>query len=177
MKNNNLKALIKHVLVWIETNNLPTSKIAVQKAIFYLQEKGVIQGYNFEPYSYGPFCRQIMETATEMHQTKELIVERTFYKPGSEFHDNINEKQKEDVDKHLEQFVRLLDSDFSFDNLELFGTVLYCLKALQENDLPLDEDILIKEFKAWKGNKYADKSISNVYELLQSDFKCLEACH
>lgn len=64
-----------------EEKNLPTSKIAVQKIIFYLQEKGVGSGYEFEPYAYGPFSRQVMETASDLASANELIIKKTDYVP------------------------------------------------------------------------------------------------
>jgi hypothetical protein len=54
--------------------------------------------------------------------------------------------------------------------MELFGTVLYCIRALQENGMEPDSNDVIQEFQAWKGTKYSDKNIENAYEKLYPVF-------
>lgn len=48
-KNKFMVRVFKHILAWMKKKKLPTSKIAVQKIIFYLQEKGGGSGYEFQP--------------------------------------------------------------------------------------------------------------------------------
>ena len=52
------------------------------------------------------------------------------------------------MDKKLDKFTDLINGDFSFDNLEFFGTILYCIRALQENGMELNLKKVIQEFQA-----------------------------
>ena len=109
MKRDYSRMVFKHVLAWLRDKDMPTSKIALQKALFFLQEKGVSLGYSFEPYSYGPFSRQIMEAASELERSGELTVRRTEYEPGPEFADTLSEKEKRSIDTYLDRFAELVE--------------------------------------------------------------------
>jgi hypothetical protein len=171
MKNSDYtRSAFKHVLAWFKNKNMQSSKIAMQKALFYLQEKGLSLRLDFEPYSYGPFSRQVMEIASELQSDGEIIVGRTDYTPGSKFADTLPEEGRREVNAHLERFCELLGHDFSFDNLELCGTVLYCIQALQENGLEADRDSVIHEVEQWKGKKYARSAINAAYDALAEEF-------
>ena len=74
------------------------------------------------------------------------------------------------MNEKLDQFSSLIDRDFSFNNLELFGTVLYCIRALQENGMESNLKKVIQEFQAWKGTRYSDKNIENAYKKLSPVF-------
>lgn len=170
MNSNDVQSVFSHVLGWLKDKSLPTSKIAIQKTMFYLQEKGVPLGLDFEPYSYGPFSRQLMETASEMERSGEVIVGRTEYSPGSAYCDTLPENERSKIDEHLQRFAETHRHDFSFDNLELYGTVLYCIQALQENGLDADKDSVIREVEQWKGTKYAKSAINSAYDALAEEF-------
>jgi hypothetical protein len=146
------------------------SKPMAEKALFYLQEKGLPLRLDFEPYSYGPFSRQVMETASELERAGEILVGRTDYTPGPGFAGNLPEEDRGELNTHLERFCELLGHDFSFENLELCGTVLYCIQALQENGLDADRDSVIREVEQWKGKKYARSAITAAYDALAEEF-------
>ena len=74
------------------------------------------------------------------------------------------------MNKGISHFTSLINGNFSFDNLELFGTVLYCIRALQENGMELNLKKVIQKFQAWKGAKYSDTNIENAYEKLYPVF-------
>jgi len=171
MKNSDYsRAVFKHVLVWLKNKNMQTSKIAIQKTLFYLQEKGVPLHLDFEPYSYGPFSKQIMETASDMERAGEIIVGRTSYTPDANFSETLPQEVCREIDAHLEHFSEQLGHNFSFDSLELYGTVLYCIQALQENGMDTDRSSVIREVRAWKGRKYTEEDIGTAYDSLAPDF-------
>ena len=170
MKHFAAKEVFKHVLAWLKENNLPTSKIAMQKSLFFLQEKGVCLALDFEPYSYGPFSRQIMKIASEQERCGAIRIQRTEYEVCPEFTDDLRPEEKRKIDVHLNRLKELLNQNFSFDNLELTGTVLYCIQALKENGLSVDRESVLSEFKTWKGRKYSDTDIWRVYDVLVEDF-------
>ena len=74
------------------------------------------------------------------------------------------------MNENLEQFSSLINGNFNFDNLELFGTALYCIRALQENGMESNLKKVIQEFQAWKGTRYSDKNIENAYKRLSPVF-------
>lgn len=162
--------LFKHVLNWMHEKNIETSKIAMQKMLFFLKECGISMRFEFDAYTYGPFSRQVMDVAKELEYAGEINITRTHYELGSSFSDTLPEKQKENLDKKLDNFFSLIGGDFSFDNLELFGTALYCIKALQENGIEPDANGVLQEFQAWKGTKYSNNDIESAYEKLYPVF-------
>jgi hypothetical protein len=175
MKKDFSRAVFKHILAWLENNNKPTSKIALQKMLFFLQEKGVPLGYDFEPHTYGPFSRQVMQTATELTSNNEIVTQRTAYATAPEFADPLPDEDKAHIDDLLAGFSNMLEGKFTFDNLELYGTALYCLRALQENKMSWDREALVQEFRAWKGSKYPEDQISAAYNVLVEEFSCNQA--
>jgi len=163
------KSIFRHVLAWLKNNNKPTSKIAMQKTLFYLQEKGTPLRLDFEPYSYGPFSRQIMETATELQKAGVILVGKTEYTPALEDADPLSETECRKIDAHLERFSALHGDDFSFGTLELYGTVLYCIQALKEIGGEADTDSVLQEVRAWKGSKFPEQAITSAYKDLSAD--------
>lgn len=162
--------IFKHVLAWMHRKNIETSKIAMQKILFFLKEKGIPMRFEFDAYTYGPFSRQVMDAAKDLEYAGEITVSRRDYNLTSSFSDTLPENEKTNLDKKLNKFSSLINKDFSFDKLELFGTVLYCIRALQENGIKLNFKKVIQEFQAWKGTKYSDKNIENAYGKLYPVF-------
>lgn len=162
--------IFKHVLAWMREKNIETSKIAIQKTLFFLKECGIPMRFEFDAYTYGPFSKQIMDAAKELEYAGEITVSHSDYKLTSSFSNTLPEKEKKNLDKKLDKFTSLINGDFSFDNLELFGTVLYCIRALQENGMESNLKKVIQEFKAWKGTRYSDNNIENAYGKLYPVF-------
>ena len=162
--------ILKHVLAWMSEKNIETSKIAIQKTLFFLKECGIPMRFEFDAYTYGPFSKQIMDAAEELEYAGEITVSHRDYELASSFTDTLPEKEKTDLDEKLDKFTGLINKDFSFDNMELFGTVLYCIRALQENGMEPDSNDVIQEFQAWKGTRYSDENIENAYEKLHPVF-------
>ena len=55
--------------------------------------------------------------------------------------------------------------------MEIFGTTLYCYKALKKIGIEPTLNKVIDEFKAWKGGKYKDHLIQKSYEQLAEFIK------
>lgn len=170
MSSDYAKSVFRHILDWLRANSKPKSKIAMQKILFYLQEKGMPLGFDFQPYSYGPFSRQVMETASELQNEGVISVGKTEYTLEPGFSDTLSDEDCRKVDAHLERFLGLHGHDFSFGTLELYGTVLYCIQALNEIGREADLDSVFQEVKAWKGSKFSEQAISTAYESLAEDF-------
>lgn len=164
MMSNKSESVFKHVMVWLENREGTVSKIAVQKLLFFLKEKGVSLRYSFEPYTYGPFSKQVMDEAEVLSFKKEIVVSTKDYSRGEAFTETLQPEEQDKIDRFLDSFSVMLDGNFSFDNLEVFGTTLYCLRALQESGYEVNQGAVVEEFKEWKGDKYQDWKIEGAYE-------------
>ena len=164
MKNVLLNDVLKHVLFWLRDHDITPTKMLIQKFLFFLQERGVVPDYDFEPYAYGPFSRHVREAAAKLDEIGEINVEHTEYKLNDSLTDTLPSKEKQEIDEHLEQFVEMLSNRFSFSNLEVYGTALYCIRALEENGMPVGKEAVIEEFRAWKGRKYGEEVITAAYD-------------
>ncbi len=169
--NHSSRAIFKHVLAWLHSKKLNPSKIALQKIIFYLKEKGLPLQYDFEPYSYGPFSRDVMNEARNLEINNEIQVRKSDYLLNPGFKEELSDAEKNKVNALIDEFYQLVDKDFSFDNLELYGTVLYCIRSLQDHGDNLNNALVEEEFKAWKGNKFPSAHIHKAYEKLTPVFQ------
>jgi uncharacterized protein YwgA len=86
--------IFKHVLDWMRGKNIETSKIAIQKILFFLKECGIPMRFEFDAYTYGPFSKQIMDAAKELEYAGEITVSHNNYKLASSFSDTLPEKEK-----------------------------------------------------------------------------------
>ena len=163
--------LVKAVINYLERNDLEPSKIAVQKIIYFLKEKGVEISLEFEPFSYGPFSRELSFTADDLSTNQEIMITRRHYKKGPEFSLDMPEEDFDKLNRLMHEFKTLINENFSFDNLELYGTVIYCFQTLKDfvDGVPTVDEV-IQEVKTWKGNKFSDQIINTVYEKIRSVF-------
>ncbi|MBW1617045.1 MAG: hypothetical protein JRJ49_11090 [Deltaproteobacteria bacterium] len=88
------------------------------------------------------------------------------YEKGESFEVNLADNYKNKIDNHIEKFNDLVNQDFSFETMEIFGTALYCYLALKEIDITPNYKNVLEEFEAWKGDKYKQKEtdIKNIWE-------------
>jgi hypothetical protein len=158
--------ILKYVLKWLKDKNISPSKIALQKILFFLKERGILLRYEFEAYAYGPFSKEVVVTADYLATQKGIRICRTDYELLPEFTHCLPENLQQDVNQHLTLFMELVDNDFKFGQLELIGTVLYCIRSLQEHGMSVSQPEVTKEFKAWKGNKFKQAEIDRAYRKL-----------
>lgn len=163
--------LIKAAINYLEKNNLEPSKIAVQKIIYFLKEKSAAVPFEFEPFSYGPFSRELSFTADDLCTNQEIMITRRHYKKGPEFSLDMPEEDLNKLNRLMHEFNTLVNENFSFDNLELYGTVIYCFQTLKDfvEGMPTVDEV-IQEVKTWKGNKFSDQTINTVYEKIRGAF-------
>ncbi|MFZ3046281.1 MAG: hypothetical protein WA151_10225 [Desulfatirhabdiaceae bacterium] len=158
--------ILKYVLIWLNKRDIPSSKIALQKMLFFLKESGIPMRFEFEAYSYGPFSRNVVATTNELAVQNMIQVNRTQYTILTSMDCNLQNDVRDKIDRQLTTFTALIDMDFKFDKLELFGSVLYCIRALQEHETIPTQQSVEKEFSAWKGNNYKSTDICSAYHKL-----------
>lgn len=166
------KEILKGVFNFLDKKNCELNKILVHKVMFFLKESGLPITYRFTPYTYGPFSFDLMNEMNEMVFWDKLETEgNNSFKITSPLDSDIESSLKEKIKAKIEDFFVLIDNDMDFGNLELYGTAIYCLKALQEINDEVNFDDFYEEFTAWKGEgKYPKDNIQKAYSKLENVF-------
>jgi uncharacterized protein YwgA len=140
----------------------------VQKLAFFLRETDVPLTYYFEPQAYGPYSRELANDVDELVFWNELESKGYLYEKGVSFSYELASELRELLEERTENFKTLVNDNFAFDSIELFGTVLYCIRTLQEMGITPSFQEVLKEFKAWKGEKYSEEKIQGMYQKIAS---------
>jgi uncharacterized protein YwgA len=160
------KEILKKVLVRLNNSNIPLDKVLLHKLMFFLQETGAPVTYRFEPYTYGPFSFEMMEELNDMNYWNEINILGDRIQIGGDLKYDLEKEVEDLVDGLIGQFHELVEQDFSFNNLELYGTALYCYRVLQETEDIVTIDDFEKEFTAWKADKFNQQDIQSTYHKL-----------
>ncbi len=161
------KEILKYTLKQMEDKKIPLTKINIQKIVFFLKEVNIPINYKFEPYLYGPYSSDLASDLKYMERWDEIIFNND-NNSGYELKDNIKLESIDDmlinnISDRLDSFKEALKNDFSFDSMEISGTVIYCIRALQNFGREVSENAVLKEFKNWKGTRYPDIKIKMAY--------------
>jgi len=155
--------IVKYVVKELDKRNIPASKIVLQKLVFFLRETGIPLTYSFEPYLYGPYSRELADDLDELVFWDEIIWDDGDYSPVENYVPQLDEGIAEYIRCGITKFSDIVDRDYEFDSMEIFGTVLYCIKSLDEIGEDTDFESVLDEFEEWKGNKYEDDIIEGMY--------------
>lgn len=149
----------------MNSKSIPLQKITIQKVIYYLKEVGVPLKYKYEPYIYGPYSSELKADLRNMILWDELkIYNNNNYDLNDKFElTDIGNEYLDNLSSQLDKFSNAINNDFSFDSMEVNGTVIYCHQALKNIGLSPTEDQVLKEFKNWKGDRYTDDEIKSAY--------------
>jgi hypothetical protein len=82
--------------------------------------------------------------------------------------ENIDQNTVDTIIAKLDAFKNAVNGDFSFDSMEITGTVIYCNQALKNVGIRPDEHEVLNEFKNWKGQRYDDERITKAYSQISS---------
>lgn len=159
------KTLLKHVLSLMKQKNIPLTKINIQKIVHFLKEIGIPLTYKFEPYNYGPYSSELKIELGNLLLWEELSSIENGYSINDKFilDNNIDQNTVDTISVKLDAFKNAVNEDFSFDSMEITGTVIYCNQALKNVDICPDEHTVLNEFKNWKGQRYDDERIKKAY--------------
>lgn len=161
------KEILKYVISKLIDKQIPPVKIVVQKLLFFLRESGVPISYNYGPYAYGPYSKKLGIDADELVFSSQLEISGFEYRKGDNFSCNLNKTYQDLIDNKIEEFISLVEDDFRFTSMELFGTTLYCIRLLEETGSILNYENIIQEFKSWKGNKYPEEGVKKISKKLR----------
>ena len=163
------EAVIANILKCLNETGIPLSKIAIQKAAYFLKAHGVPLAFGFEPYTYGPYSFALSRALDEMcFWDKISLKDKNEYSlPGKIEREGLSDELLGRIREQTRKFAEALDGDYEFNNFELLGTTLYCMKALENAKEPVSEETVVKEFTAWKGNAYTPEQIQQAFHKLQ----------
>lgn len=158
-----LENILKIILKKLKENEIPLTKINIQKIVYFLREVGIPIQYKYEPYIYGPYSSELKSDLRAMEIMGDLSLDNsnTYYFDSIQS-EGIDEDIINRIGQKICQYKNALGNDFTFDSMEKSGTIIYCIKALENVGVVADEENIISEFKNWKGNKYKDKEISKM---------------
>ena len=160
------KEILKYIISKLAKKKIQIARIVVQKIMFYLKESGVPISYSYAPYAYGPYSKELGGDANELVLLDQLGTSGFEYSKGQKFSDDLTEDYKEIINKKISEVISHVD-DFSFSSMELFGTTLYCIRSLEEMGIKPNEEKVVSEFKAWKGNRYNDQDVIKMFNRLR----------
>lgn len=145
----------------LKDNPIKLGRTALQKIVYLLQEVyGVDCGYEFEFYTYGPFCSEILNDLDTVASIRAVEVSTIKYSSGtqgynitpSEKSQALRNKSKDFLEANQKNIIRLID-DFGnskAEDLELYSTIVWVDRDLKSSKLKVDSGIvasLVKELK------------------------------
>ncbi len=158
------REVLKLVLDTMQKMGIELTKINIQKIVFFLKDMGVPVYFRYEVYLYGPYSHELQKELNDMVLWGELDKEdNSKYKIDLDFTDEVDKELMGKIEKSIKDFSEIVDGNFSFDNVEIAGTLLYCIRALQNYDIDPTEENVIEEFKKWKGNKYHIDKVKKIF--------------
>ena len=160
------KEILKYVISKLAKEKIQSARIVVQKIMFYLKESGVPISYSYAPHAYGPYSKELGGDANELVLLEQLKSSGFDYSMGQKFSNDLTENYKEIINKKISEVTSYVN-DFSFRSMELFGITLYCIRSLEEMGIEPNEGKVVHEFKAWKGNRYDEKSVIKMFNSLR----------
>ncbi len=171
MKNITSKNFIKEVLTALEEKGIGSTKIFLHKFVYFLTLQNYVKVFRFEPYTYGPFSFTLAREVESLAFWDEVEVNGNTLTLLDD--SDVDASHVEDIKRHIDTFAQISDNNFSFDNLERIGTVLYCMEALKNQGADITLDKIIKEFHGWKGNKYPERQIEEAFNKINAQLPSL----
>ncbi len=159
--------ILARALVKLNEMEWPLSKIVIQKVLYFIKTQGLPVDWRFEPFTYGPFSFSLSSELTSMTYAERLEIEGNIYSINDIAGLELDQKTSDAVDRAIDGFARIVDGDHSFKTMELFGTVLYCKRALESSLGEVRSEDVIADFREWKEDRYTDQEIQGALERLQ----------
>lgn len=170
------KSILINLLTHLNNKDIPLDKITIQKCAYFLKEMGLPIKFHFEPYIYGPYSIDLAMELDDMVFWDKLEQTGSSYTIKDLPATCLLEQLQGKLDSKLECLEQILDNRFEFNYLELASTVLFVIRSLEANNEKIDMQSVVKEVKDWKGKKFSDKQIKQVYKKiveLSRKRKCL----
>lgn len=139
------------------------SKIAIQKVAYFLITQGVTFGYRFKPFTYGPYSSELSQALDDLVFWDHLSATGNTYMIENlpDCNEDTLPQISECVDIFFDELVNTKTP--TFDDVEIYGTILYCQESLKMVGDIVSQETILEEFKGWKGDKYPDSRIVSSY--------------
>ena len=162
--------LLKFVIDYLKRNYNVSSKIAIQKTLYFLKQRNFPIDYTFGAYTYGPFSKEIMQDADRLASQNQIIINDINYDVDSDSQINLSEQEMENISSFIDEFAHLINSNFDFNNLELIASVIYCIETLNEFGEDINFENVFEELKHWKRHKYNSSEARSAYNVVSPYF-------
>ena len=165
IEENMKKEILKHVLHLMDDKHIALQKITIQKIVYFLREVGIPLKYKYEPYIYGPYSSDLKSDLRSLMMWDDLSQSGDDYcfKNDLKLETSIDKAYSALIANKIDEFSTAIKNDFSFDSMEITGTVIYCNQALKNAGIQPDESKVLDEFKNWKGSRYTVEQIKAAY--------------
>ncbi len=158
------KEILKYTIEHLEHIRKKAQKVTLQKILYYFSLKNIPVSYHFEPYTYGPFSKELAADIDDLSFWDEIKVKGNKIEKGSEFRVELSEELRGALKQEIDNFIELVQDNLGFANIELYTTLLYNLRALKEIGKGTDFKTVFNEFKAWKGEKFSTDEVQFAYK-------------
>ena len=164
---------LKQVLSILKNENKgEIGHILLQKFIYFLDYINYNKCYSFKPHTYGPYSPDLASELKIMEYNDEIKYENND-KSNITFGDNFIPiitctETNDKIKNYYTDFKKLCNENLSFRNIEILGTLLYCINTLKHYSKDTDNETVINEFRGWKGTKYSYDEINSIYSNLKS---------
>lgn len=159
--------VVAHVLKVLADEGVTLDKIVVQKFMYFLQSRGILSGFKFVPFTYGPFSFELAETLDDMALWGDIDVSHNAYTVKDLTRHGTSPVLARQLTEELQRFRDAAGNDLRFGSMELLGTMLYCAHALKMVGEPITKDAIIRDVIEWKGDKYSDQLIGAAYDRIK----------
>lgn len=157
------RQIVCELLDVMQEHGVELTKINIQKTAYFLTAWGVSLGLRFHPYTYGPYSGELSRCLEDLAFWDNLAKkdDKTYEVRELPERPNLRADDKARIRACV---TALYDAILGknapgFDEMEIYGTVLYCRNALKAAAEDVTEDAILKQFKAWKGDTYPDAKV------------------
>jgi hypothetical protein len=130
--------------------------------MYFVDSLTMRSGFKFTPFTYGPFSFDLAEALDEMSFKGDIVSQNNNYMVSSLENYPSSQEITEKLYEAIDNFSESVGNDFSFKNMEILGTALYCARSLKASGETVTIDSIVNDFKAWKGSKYTDQNVVDV---------------
>jgi len=159
--------ILARALVKLQEMGWPLEKIVIQKVLYFIKTEGLPVGWRFEPFTYGPFSFNLSSELTNMTYAGRLDEEKNTYSIENLNDLELDAEMSNSVDEAIERFAEIVGNKHDFNTMELFSTVLYCKRALENSEGGAAEADVISDFREWKEDRYSEERIKYALSRLQ----------
>lgn len=164
------QAIVCEMLRTLQAKGVELSKINLQKTAYFLKSWGVSLGLRFRPYTYGPYSTDLVKCLSELEFWDCLKLKGSTYEIIDLPNDELDSKETDCIHQCIDViFDKVIMSRApSFQDMEVLGTALYCRNALIAAGEAVTPEAVVNQFKAWKGQSYAEEIILEAHNKLEN---------